>query len=160
MYRPKPSVTPFNYVVFAFPDNGQTADEFAKQSGWTKLAEDNGFCGDFPRASGKTWSATSGSEDEYIDALWEYGQGRLTPPVDWPRPAAQAQAVADSVAVLAVRRAQQRPWWRSGGGGARALVARVAKAAHAVDRVAFHIGSHSYTSPVPVKVVVSLKSSW
>jgi len=38
----------FNYVVFALPDNGQTTEEFAKQSGWVKMAEDNGFAVIFP----------------------------------------------------------------------------------------------------------------
>jgi poly(3-hydroxybutyrate) depolymerase len=70
----------FNYVVFALPDNGQTAEDFARQSGWAKLAEDQGFAVIFPEAVDKAWSSKSGGEDAYLDALWDYAQGRLAPP--------------------------------------------------------------------------------
>jgi poly(3-hydroxybutyrate) depolymerase len=70
----------FNYVVFALPDNGQTTEEFAKQSGWVKMAEDNGFAVIFPEPADKTWSAIGGGEDRYLEALWNYAQSHLTPP--------------------------------------------------------------------------------
>jgi poly(3-hydroxybutyrate) depolymerase len=70
----------FNYVVFALPDNGQTAEDFARQSGWARLAEEQGFAVIFPEAVDKTWSPKSGGEDAYIDALWDYAQARLAPP--------------------------------------------------------------------------------
>src|SRR5438445_11217033 len=52
-YRPDA----YNYVVYALHDNGQTADEFAKQSGWMKIADKNGFVVVFPESADKSWAA-------------------------------------------------------------------------------------------------------
>ncbi|HTK36548.1 MAG TPA: PHB depolymerase family esterase [Caulobacteraceae bacterium] len=55
-------------IVFALHDNGQTAQQFAEQSGWAKLAEDNGFAVVFPEADKGTWSSTSGASEDYLGA--------------------------------------------------------------------------------------------
>src|SRR5579859_666226 len=73
----------FNYVVFALPDNGQTAEEFAEQSGWTKVAEENGFVVVFPEGFNKTWSPASSGEDGYLKAVFDHALTHLVlPPAD------------------------------------------------------------------------------
>ncbi|HTI66666.1 MAG TPA: PHB depolymerase family esterase [Caulobacteraceae bacterium] len=59
----------YQFVVFALRDNGQTAEQFAEQSGWAKLAEDNGFAVVFPEPL-RTWLPNSGGEDAYLDAVY------------------------------------------------------------------------------------------
>ncbi|HTI65967.1 MAG TPA: PHB depolymerase family esterase [Caulobacteraceae bacterium] len=61
-------------VVFALHDNGQTAQEFAVQSGWMKVAEDGGFAVVFPEAANRTWAANSGGEAEYLKAVFEHAR--------------------------------------------------------------------------------------
>ena len=72
-YRPDA----YNYVVYALHDNGQTADEYAKQSGWVKLAEQNGFVVVFPEWADKSWAANSGGEDAYLKAVYDHVSRRL-----------------------------------------------------------------------------------
>jgi poly(3-hydroxybutyrate) depolymerase len=45
----------FNLVVYALHDNGQSVEEFAQQSGWLQVAEQNGFVVVFPAGQGKRW---------------------------------------------------------------------------------------------------------
>ena len=66
-----------NWVVFALHDNGQTAQQFAEQSGWIKVAEKNSFAVVFPQAVNNTWSPNSGSEDAYIKAVFEHARTNL-----------------------------------------------------------------------------------
>jgi poly(3-hydroxybutyrate) depolymerase len=67
----------YNLLVFALPDNGQTAEEFARASGWTQLADRDGFVIIFPEAANKTWSPNSGDEDEYLKAVYNEGPRNL-----------------------------------------------------------------------------------
>jgi poly(3-hydroxybutyrate) depolymerase len=67
----------YNYVVYALHDNGQTAEEFARKSGWIKLAEADGFVVVFPESNDKSWSAVSGAEDAYLKAVYDHASRRL-----------------------------------------------------------------------------------
>ncbi|MDB5468122.1 MAG: Poly(3-hydroxybutyrate) depolymerase-like protein, partial [Phenylobacterium sp.] len=69
--------TGYNFVVYALHDNGQTAEDFAKQSGWTKVADENGFVVVFPEAANKTWATNSGGEDPYLKAVYEHASTHL-----------------------------------------------------------------------------------
>jgi poly(3-hydroxybutyrate) depolymerase len=69
--------TGYNFVVYALHDNGQTAEQFAQQSGWRKLAEDNGFVVVFPEAANKTWATNSGGEDAYLKAVYDHASTHL-----------------------------------------------------------------------------------
>ena len=59
------------WVVFALHDNGQSATQFAMQSGWVKVAEDNGFAVVFPEAVNNTWASNSGMEDDYLKVVFD-----------------------------------------------------------------------------------------
>jgi poly(3-hydroxybutyrate) depolymerase len=61
----------FNFIVYALHDNGQTAEEFAEQSGWKKIAEKNGFVVVFPEAVESSWASNSGGEDHYLKAVYD-----------------------------------------------------------------------------------------
>jgi len=61
----------FNFIVYALHDNGQTAEEFAENSGWKKVAEKNGFVVVFPEAAESSWAANSGGEDRYLKAVYD-----------------------------------------------------------------------------------------
>jgi poly(3-hydroxybutyrate) depolymerase len=78
----------YNYLVFALHDNGQTAEQFARDSGWIKVAEENGFVVVFPEAVNKTWSPYSGEEDAYLKATYDSASTSLTaePRPDDPPP--------------------------------------------------------------------------
>ncbi|MDB5459541.1 MAG: Poly(3-hydroxybutyrate) depolymerase-like protein [Caulobacteraceae bacterium] len=67
---PKANSWTQGYAVFALHSNGQTAEQFAEQSGWAKLADENGFVVVFPKAE-KAWSSTSGANEEYLKAVFE-----------------------------------------------------------------------------------------
>ncbi|RAK60248.1 hypothetical protein DJ021_10750 [Phenylobacterium hankyongense] len=69
--------TGYNFVVYALHDNGQTAEEFAKQSGWMKVADENGFVVVFPQAVNKTWAPNSGGEDLYLKAVYDHASTHL-----------------------------------------------------------------------------------
>ena len=83
-YYVSPQIRPdaYNAVVYALHDNGQTAEEFAKTSGWTNAAEKNGFVVVFPEVAGKTWAANSGGDDDYIKAVYDHVSRRLTVPAN------------------------------------------------------------------------------
>ena len=86
----------YNLVVFALPDDGQTAEQFAQSSGWIKVAEDNGFAVVFPEPAapagpgegegegagagpvGPTWSPVSGGEDAYLMAVFQSASTHMT----------------------------------------------------------------------------------
>ena len=74
----KASRNAYNFVVFALPDNGQTAEQFAEQSGWVKLAEDNGFAVVFPEPVKGVWAPNSGGEDAYLKAVFDHAKSHLT----------------------------------------------------------------------------------
>ncbi|HWF00060.1 MAG TPA: PHB depolymerase family esterase [Caulobacteraceae bacterium] len=59
----------FNQVVYALHDDGETAQRFAQQSGWTRAADAGGFVVVFPEALQKTWGPSAGGEDAYIEAV-------------------------------------------------------------------------------------------
>lgn len=67
----------FNMVVYALHDNGQTAEQFAKQSGWMKLAEDYGFAVVFPEAGPQGWTPVSGGDDAYLKGVYDHAVGHL-----------------------------------------------------------------------------------
>src|SRR5258706_13176486 len=70
----------FNYVIYALHDNGQTAEQFAEQSGWMKVAEDNGFIVVFPEGANKTWAPNSGAEDDYLKAVYDHASTHMVLP--------------------------------------------------------------------------------
>ncbi len=82
----------YNPVVYALHDNGQTAEEFAKTSGWTDAADKNGFVVVFPEVAGKSWAANSGGDDEYIKAVYDHVSRRLMVPAAGADPAAGGRA--------------------------------------------------------------------
>src|SRR5882757_3989051 len=61
----------FNFIVYALHDNGQTAEEFAGQSGWKEIAEKNGFVVVFPDAADSSWASNSGGENHYLKAVYD-----------------------------------------------------------------------------------------
>ncbi|MDB5456052.1 MAG: Poly(3-hydroxybutyrate) depolymerase-like protein [Caulobacter sp.] len=67
----------FNMVVYALHDKGQTAEQFAQQSGWMKLAEDNGFVVVFPEAGPQGWAANSGGDDAFVKAVYDHAVAHL-----------------------------------------------------------------------------------
>jgi poly(3-hydroxybutyrate) depolymerase len=68
----------YNFVVYALHDNGETAEQFADRSGWSKLAEDNGFVVVYPEANNKTWSPFANLEDSYLEAVFDGVRGNIT----------------------------------------------------------------------------------
>ncbi|HTI67512.1 MAG TPA: PHB depolymerase family esterase [Caulobacteraceae bacterium] len=91
----------FNPVVFALRDNDQTVEQFAEQSGWVKLAEDNGFVVVFPEPANKTWSPYSGYENAYLKAVYDHVQTHLAAASEDPVPRpdqARAPATAGGIA--------------------------------------------------------------
>ena len=68
----------YNELVYALHDDGQTPEQFARSSGWIKLAEDNGFVVIFPEAANKTWSPFANDEDEYLYLVQKTTLTRLT----------------------------------------------------------------------------------
>lgn len=70
----------FNFVVYAIHDNGQTPQQFAEQSGWMKVADEQGFAVVFPEAERGTWATNSGGEDVYIKAVYDHAIGHLRAP--------------------------------------------------------------------------------
>lgn len=68
----------YNQVVYAFHDDGQTAEQFAQSSGWIKLAEDNGFVVIFPEAQDGAWSPNANDEDAYLKAMFDSTLTQLT----------------------------------------------------------------------------------
>ncbi|WP_011582220.1 MULTISPECIES: PHB depolymerase family esterase [Chelativorans] len=75
----------FNPVVYALHDNGQSVEEFAEQSGWTDLADENGFAVVFPAAMGDEhkWGLNAAGEDDYLYAVSQHAALNL------PLPAAE-----------------------------------------------------------------------
>ena len=67
----------FYAVIFALPDNGQTAEQFADQSGWIKLADQYGFAVVFPEPANGAWAINSGGESAYLKAVFEHARGHL-----------------------------------------------------------------------------------
>jgi len=70
----------FNFIVYALHDNGQTAEEFAEQSGWKKIAEKNGFVVVFPEAVERSWASNSGGEDHYLKAVYDDASSHMVLP--------------------------------------------------------------------------------
>lgn len=70
----------FHFVVFALPDNGQTAEQFADQSGWPALAERDGFAVVFPEPGRGGWAPNSGGDDPYLKAVFDHARTHLTLP--------------------------------------------------------------------------------
>jgi poly(3-hydroxybutyrate) depolymerase len=72
-YRPDA----FNFVVYVLPDNGQTAEQFARQTGWVRLADEHGFVVVFLQPEGREWSPNSGGEDAYVKAVYDHAATHL-----------------------------------------------------------------------------------
>jgi len=70
----------FNQIVYALHDNGQTAAEFAEQSGWIKVADANGFVVVFPEALQRQWGPSAGGEDAYLKAVLGHATTHMTIP--------------------------------------------------------------------------------
>jgi len=70
----------FNQIVYALHDNGQTAVEFAQQSGWTKVADSSGFVVVFPEALQKQWGPSAGGEDAYLKAVLAHASTHMAIP--------------------------------------------------------------------------------
>lgn len=131
----------FNPIVFALRDNGETVEQFAQQSGWLKLADENGFIVVFPEpAGGKDWSPYSGDENAYLKSVYDHvsthlrsndggpaPQAQQAPP---PAPAAAAPGIAGDEPVGAFRRPPSnrintwQPWQYMTGEGAGAVAAQ------------------------------------
>ncbi len=88
---PKADRAGFNQVVYALHDNGQTAQQFAAESGWTKVAADNGFIVVFPETAQKTWGPSAGGEDDYLGAVLAHASTHMLIP---PPPGAAGDARA------------------------------------------------------------------
>ncbi|HTK36768.1 MAG TPA: PHB depolymerase family esterase [Caulobacteraceae bacterium] len=93
----------FTPVVYALHDNGQSIEDFVRQSGWVKLAENGGFIVVFPDAVRGVWAPQSGGEDDYLEAVYSdvtrppvRGEGGRQPPGEGgaARPAPPAGAAA------------------------------------------------------------------
>ncbi|HTK34033.1 MAG TPA: PHB depolymerase family esterase [Caulobacteraceae bacterium] len=131
----------YNMVVYAFHDNGQTAEEFARTSGWIKLAEDNNFVVVFPEAANKTWSPNANMEDEYLRIMFDHSGRNFTTgetpppqagggrggaaPAAGPAPANdEGPRPAPARGVPQVRAGAWQPWNYVTGVGAGAIVAQ------------------------------------
>lgn len=68
----------FNFVVYVLPDNGQSAEAFALQSGWIRLSDQYGFATVFLQPDGKEWAPNSGGEDDYVKAVYDHAATHLT----------------------------------------------------------------------------------
>jgi poly(3-hydroxybutyrate) depolymerase len=73
-YRPDA----FNFVVYVLPDNGQSADAFARQTGWIRLSDQHGFAVVFLQPEGREWAPNSGGEDAYVKAVYDHAATHLT----------------------------------------------------------------------------------
>jgi poly(3-hydroxybutyrate) depolymerase len=70
----------FNQIVYALHDNGETAQQFAGDSGWTKVADQNGFVVVFPESAGKEWGPSAGGEDDYLKAVLAHAATHMVLP--------------------------------------------------------------------------------
>jgi poly(3-hydroxybutyrate) depolymerase len=70
----------FNQIVYALHDDGQSVQQFAEQSGWTRLADANGFVVVFPEAIQKQWGPSAGGEDDYLKAVLAHAITHMTIP--------------------------------------------------------------------------------
>ena len=83
----------FNQIVFVLHDDGQSAPDFARQSGWIQLADANGFAVVFPETSPPqrgveapadqapfAWAPNTGGEDEYLKAVYDDAVGHMQLP--------------------------------------------------------------------------------
>jgi poly(3-hydroxybutyrate) depolymerase len=84
----------FNPVVFALRDNNESVEEFAKQSGWLKVAEDTGVVVVFPDPGAKGWSPYSGDEDLYLKSVYDHIVAHLTADDSAPQPRGQGERPA------------------------------------------------------------------
>jgi poly(3-hydroxybutyrate) depolymerase len=114
----------YNLLVFALHDDGQTAEQFARDSGWIKVAEDSGFVVVFPEAINKAWSSYSGEEDAYLTAVFNQAGRRLTAdprPDDPLRPVRPGEGVPGTT-IADVRVGTWQPWQYMSGAGVGARV--------------------------------------
>jgi poly(3-hydroxybutyrate) depolymerase len=70
----------FNQIVYALHDNGETAQQFAGDSGWTKVADRNGFVVVFPESAGKEWGPSAGGEDDYLKSVLAHASTHMVLP--------------------------------------------------------------------------------
>lgn len=73
----------YNPVVYALHDNGETVEEFAARSGWSKVAEDYGFVVVYPEAVDKTWQPAD-LEEDYLKTVFDSVPSNLKLPGPMP----------------------------------------------------------------------------
>jgi poly(3-hydroxybutyrate) depolymerase len=77
---PKAERGGFTLVVYAIPDNGQSPDDFVRQTGWNKLADDNGFALIVLEPTNGKWAPQTNGETAYLKAVYDDVSGVLTRP--------------------------------------------------------------------------------
>jgi poly(3-hydroxybutyrate) depolymerase len=78
---PKADRAGFNQIVYALHDNGETAQQFAAESGWMKVAAENGFVVVFPETAQKAWGPSAGGEDDYLGAVLAHASTHMLIPM-------------------------------------------------------------------------------
>jgi poly(3-hydroxybutyrate) depolymerase len=84
----------YNLVLYALHANGETAEEFAARTGWSKVAEDNGFVVVYPEAVNKTWNPAPNLETDYLKTVFDGARGLTFPPPPGAAPAPAAAPAA------------------------------------------------------------------
>jgi poly(3-hydroxybutyrate) depolymerase len=67
----------FNFVVYLLPDDGQSPEAFARDSGWLKLADEQNFVLVVLQPDRDGWARNSGGEDAYVKAVYDDSIGHL-----------------------------------------------------------------------------------
>jgi poly(3-hydroxybutyrate) depolymerase len=67
----------FNFVVYLVPDDGQSPETFAQDSGWLKLADEQNFVLVVLQPDRDGWARNSGGEDAYVKAVYDDTIGHL-----------------------------------------------------------------------------------
>ena len=73
----------YNPVVYALHDNGETVEQFAARSGWSKVAEEYGFVVVYPEAVDKTWEPAD-LEEDYLKTVFDSVPSNLKLPGPTP----------------------------------------------------------------------------
>ncbi|HTI67509.1 MAG TPA: PHB depolymerase family esterase [Caulobacteraceae bacterium] len=128
----------YNLVVYALHDNGQSAEEFARSSGWLKVADEHNLVVVFPEGPNKTWSPYSTDNSIYLKAVYDNASNHMT--VDRPTGAAPPLPAPDAGAPRVVAQGDEpaaarrpagpirigtwQPWQYFTGAGAGAIAAQ------------------------------------
>ncbi|MDB5675311.1 MAG: Poly(3-hydroxybutyrate) depolymerase-like protein [Sphingomonas bacterium] len=84
----------FNFVVYLVPDDGQSAEDFARQTGWLRLADEQNFTLVVLQPDRDGWARNSGGEDAYLKTVYDDTIGHLAPGAPGGRPAEAGRAAA------------------------------------------------------------------